>query len=164
MANVIEDGSIVSGANAYVTAAEVRAYANFRGVVFDNTDTDLEMLIVNATDYIESKRDKYQGQKVSVFQSLQFPRTCMEIDGWAISYLTIPQLVKDIQCRLVMEIASGVTLMPTIKSGDAFVTEETVGPLTTKYAKGVDMPIIPAIDALLEPLFCKRPLFRTIRA
>jgi len=36
MALVVEDGSNVSGANTYVTLAEFKAWADERGITYDN--------------------------------------------------------------------------------------------------------------------------------
>ena len=155
MALIIENGTIVANANSYVTTTEARAYASARGKTLPTLDADLEALLISAVDYLEGKRSQYQGAKTDpANQALQWPRTGVFIDCVEIGANTIPKELKDAQCRLACEQASGVDIMPT-KTGP-FVTEETVGPLTTKYdaAQGTGTaPDMTAVDALLAPLF-----------
>lgn len=155
MTIIVEDGSIVADANSYVTVADARAYAAARGITLSATDSVVESLLINAVDYTESKRAQYQGSKVSQDQELQFPRYNVSIDGFEIPPTTIPKTLKNAQMQLVIESSEGIDLMPT-QSGQ-FVTEETVGPITTKYSDkaGLDglEPQMTAVDALLEPLY-----------
>lgn len=155
MSLVIENGTIVSGANSYVTIAEAKAYASARALALPALDADIEPLLISAMDYLESKRSQYQGTKTSpLTQALQWPRTGVYIDCVEIASDVIPKELKDAQCRLACEQFAGVDIMPT-KTGP-FVTEETVGPLTTKYDASQGTGTIPdmtSIDALLAPLF-----------
>ena len=154
MSLIIENGTIVTNANSYVTVAECRSYASARALTVPALDVDLEALLISAIDYLESKRSQYQGTKTDpANQALQWPRTGVYIDCVEIGPNTIPKELKDAQCRLACEQASGVDIMPT-KTGP-FVTEETVGPLTTKYdpSQGTGtVPDMTAVDALLAPL------------
>lgn len=168
MSLIVEDGSIVVNANSYVTITEARAYATARALSLPAADADLEPLLISAMDYLEGKRSQYQGTKTNpLTQALQWPRTVVQIDCVDFPSNAIPKELKDAQCRLACEQASGVDILPT-KTGP-FITEETVGPLTTKYdaAQGtVTVPDMTAIDALLAPLFfpCKSSfLLRTLR-
>ena len=169
MSLIVEDGSIVANANSYVTVVECQAYATARGLTLPALEADIEPLLISAIDYLESKRTQYQGTKTDpANQSLQWPRTGVQIDGVDIGSNVIPKELKDAQCRLACEQAAGVSIMPT-KIGP-FVTEETVGPLTTKYdasqGNGVQ-PDMSAVDALLAPLFSVYKAnfsLRTVRA
>lgn len=156
MTIIVEDGSIVANANSYVTVAEARAYATARGVTL-GVDAVVEAALISAADYTESKRAQYQGEKVSPDQELQFPRFNVFVDGFEIAPTAIPKTLKNAQMQLVIESSEGVDLMPT-QTGQ-FVTEETVGPITTKYSDkaGLDgvKPQMTAVDALLEPLYKK---------
>ena len=171
MALIVETGAIVANANSYVSLSDCRAYAAARALALPVPDADLEALLIGAMDYLEGQRARYQGAKVSPStQALQWPRTGVYIDGVAFSETSIPKELKDAQSRLACEKFAGVDIMPT-KIGP-FVSEETVGPLTTKYSAdqgaGVQ-PTISAVDALLEPLFSQSVAsagfsLRTVRA
>lgn len=168
MSLIVEDGSIVSDANSYVSLTDCRDYATARSLSLPALDADLEPLLISAMDYLESKRGQYQGSKTSpLTQTLQWPRIDVQIDCVDFPSDAIPKELKDAQCRLACEQASGVVIMPT-KTGP-FVTEETVGPLTTKYDASQGSGTVPdmtVVDALLAPLFnpCGQSFgFRTVR-
>lgn len=170
MALVIENGTGVVGANSYATLATIRTYAANRGVTLSADDTVLEPLVHKAMDFIEGHRGRFQGSKTDTTQALQWPRTGVSIDGEEIDTDAIPDILVSLLCRLCMEQDAGTDLTPTRNS--AFITEEKVGPLTTKYSEAIgggagSTPTMPAVDALLEPLLktgTSGALFTTIRA
>lgn len=169
MALVVEDGTGKVDSNTYVDLADIRAYALARGVTLSADDTVLESQVFQAMDYLESKRDCYQGKKVypETPQALQWPRYPVYIDGFIVDASTIPTELKDAECQLVMQVHAGVDLMPT--SEDAFITEEKVGPLTTKYSDKIRTSLEPqmnTVKALLQPLYksgCGQYGLKTIR-
>lgn len=152
---IIEDGSIVAGANSYVTLEEVRNYSLVRGVALSDDDSVLTQLLIKATDYLETKAPYYQGFMVSpTTQELQWPRKAVQLYGVDYPFTSIPRQLKQAQCVLVIELTNGLDLLPT--STGPFVKEETVGPITTKYSETVGVttkPEVPAVEALLLPLF-----------
>ena len=170
MALIVETGAIVAGANSYVSLTDCRAYAAARALSLPVADDDLEALLVSAIDYLEGLRSRDQGAKVNPeTQALQWPRIGIYIDGVAFSETAIPKELKDAQSRLACEKFAGVDIMPTTTG--AFVSEETVGPLTTKYdaSQGSGtQPNISSVDALLAPLFSPSTsgglALRTVRA
>jgi len=91
--------------------------------------------------------------KVSETQCLQFPRYELYIDGILIAETTIPDILKQAQCRLVMEINAGIDIMPT-RTG-ASIKKETVGPISVEYSEGAGglAPEMSMVEALLDPLY-----------
>ena len=170
MALIVETGAIVAGANSYVSLTDCRAYATARALSLPVADADLEALLISAMDYLEGLRARYQGAKVNPeTQALQWPRTGVYIDCMEIASDVIPKELKDAQSRLACEKFAGVDVMPTTTG--AFVSEETVGPLTTKYSADQGsgtQPTITAVDTLLAPLFSQSTAgglaLRTVRA
>lgn len=170
MALVIEDGTVVAGANSYVSAAEIVAYASARGVTISASDA--EMSAVLAMDYLESFRSRYKGTKVSATQPLQWPRKDVVIDGADFPSNEIPKELKSAQCQSCIEIANGFELMP---STDNFaVSMEKVDVITVQYATGGSgqspsatlpaAPKFPAVDALLRPLLAAAMYLSAVRA
>lgn len=152
---IVEDGSGVADANSYVSVASVRTYATNRGVTLPSSDDEVAAWIIKATDYLEAQACKYQGSKTNCDQSLQWPRTGVIICCVEIANNVIPKQLKDAQSSLVLAQNEGLVLQPNVTATD-FVTEETVGPITTKYANPVQAGItarFTAVDSLLEPLF-----------
>lgn len=151
---VIENGSLVAGANSYVSVAEARAYAAARASTFPADDTEAEAALIVAMDYLEGFRDQFKGKKVDpATQALQWPRTGVQIDGWDVPADHIPKELKAAQMQLAVESAAGTDLMPT---GDGReVIREKVDVLETEYAPGAGgapQPVLAKVRALLAPL------------
>lgn len=156
MALIVEDGTGVANANSYETLVGIRAYASARGVTLSATDSVVEAQSYKAMDFLEAQRGRYQGDKTDPAQALQFPRTGVKVDCVEIDSDVIPAVLVQAQCRLIMEQHAGVELTPT--RTDGFVIEDTTGPLTTKYSDKHgggpgSVPIMPAVEALLSPLY-----------
>lgn len=155
MAVIVEDGSIVANANSYIDEAYARAYASARGVTLPADDAELDVLLIKAMDYLESKRAEFQGDKSDPLnQELQWPRTGVKIDCTQIDADFMPKELKQAQAQLSIELFNGLDIQPTRTGG--FIIEDTTGPLTTKYSEKIGVgvePTITAVDALLEPLF-----------
>lgn len=155
MSLIIEDGSIVANANSYATVPEIQAYALARGFNLPTTVDDVEVLALKAMDFLEGKRAYYQGSKTNpANQELQWPRTGVKIDCFDFPSDAIPKELGNAQMQLCIESYNGIDLQPTTEQG--FVTEDTVGPLTTKYSEKVGTstgPNMTAVDSLLQPLY-----------
>lgn len=153
----VEDGSNVANANSFVTIAEARSYAVERGVTLSATDDDVAVMLIKACDYLEAQANRYQGEITNESQALQWPRIDVYISGSKTAFPSnaIPKQLKSAQSSLVVAISEGVDIMPNYSAAD-FVTEETVGPITTKYADLTKIGITPTltnVEALLQPLF-----------
>jgi len=96
MAITVEDGSIVAGANSYVTDEEFTNYADLRGFSYPASAALREPLIILAMDYLENK--SYQGARVEPGnQSLPFPRSNVWINGRSVGSNEILQNLKNAQ-------------------------------------------------------------------
>lgn len=153
MALIVEDGSIVSGANSYVTVAEIEAYAGLRGIVYPDP-TKIEMYAIQAMDYLETLA--YKGVQVDPdTQPLQWPRNHVYINGRVLPNNKIPVGIKNAQMQLCIYLVQGISLFET-GTGGQFITKEKIGPIETEYSEAVFMaqggaPIIPLAEALLMP-------------
>lgn len=156
MSLIVEDGTGKTDSQTYVDAAGARTYASSRGVTLSTDDAVVESQLLQAMDYLESIYDKYQGEQVNPgVQALQWPRDDVYLFGSVAPFpdTQIPPQLIAAQVQLVMQMAAGVSLMPT-RTGP-FVTEDTVGPITTKYSEKIatsSIPFMPAVDAALKPL------------
>lgn len=136
MALIIETGSIVAGANSYVTVAEARPYVESRGGSFPIEDLDGEYLILKAMDFFESHNERFKGDIVSKAQPLSFPRQNFEAEGWNWSSDEIPRQVKTALLALVFEIAGGADPFNP-ETVQAPAIKKKVGPIETVYAEPV---------------------------
>jgi hypothetical protein len=149
---IVEDGSGVVGANSYITLAFARNYAATRGVTLSNDDTALSVLLVKATDYLETKRFQYLGYLVNPLQALAFPRNNLFFGYSSIPSNVIPIGIQNAQAELVIEQTNGVDLQPTVIGGPVIVRER-IDVIETQYSERLQQsqPFFPKVDALLRP-------------
>ena len=159
MALIVEDGTGVSGANSYADLVTIRTYAEARQVTLP-ADPNLEAFVFKGMDYLE-------GKKLGLL-ALTWP-----LDGGTLcNKVPLAETLVRLQqglAQLCIEQQSGVDLAPT--RTDAFIVEETVGPLTTKYSDKHgggpgSAPDMPTVDNILGPLLAacgQVGLFKTVR-
>lgn len=95
MALIVEDGSVVPGANGYISVAELDAYWSCRNVTLSQTDPEKEAAIIIATQYVDLN-NKWEGSITMSDQSLDWPRTgVMDDEGRIIPSFTIPDQLKN---------------------------------------------------------------------
>lgn len=95
MAFIVEDGSIVAGANAYITLAEFAAYWSDRNVTLSQSDGEQQAAIVVATQYVDLN-NSFKGDIVSASQSLSWPRKGVtDKEGRDIADDVIPDQLKN---------------------------------------------------------------------
>ena len=87
---IVENGTVVAGANSYVSEAGLLDYAASRGVTLSGAT---DVLIIKAMDYIESL--SFIGDKHREAQPLQWPRDEVYIDRYYIERETIPKELKN---------------------------------------------------------------------
>lgn len=103
MALIIEDGTIVAGANSFVTVAEFVEYAKARNFTLPVISSEREALLVLAVDYLFSKEQELKGYRVSPDQTLMYPRNGVCANGFNIASDAIPQSLKNAQMELGMQ-------------------------------------------------------------
>lgn len=145
MAIVVEDGSIVTGANSYVSEAEVTAYATERGITLTATES---VLIYKAMDYFESL--DFIGEIYQEDQPLQWPRVQAVIDGYEVDYNEIPNEVKQAQLSIAIAIDEGYGPLQNV---DRQVSREKVDVIEVSYAAGSTASTFsPTINAKVKKL------------
>ena len=153
MALIVEDGSIVAGANTYVTVAELDDFASARGTTLPAIESDKEILIIKAMDYVEAYRARFQGSKVEAAQPVQWPRINVEIDGFSFPSDEIPIDLKNAQLQAGLEVNSLDDLSPTQTES---IKKEKVDVLETEYFSpqegAISSPNYPKVDAYLDAL------------
>lgn len=138
MALIIEDGSIVAGANSYASLSVVDAYHAARGKTeWAGDDVAKEAAILRAMDWLEAlpflgAPTKGAGMVgISGYQDLQWPRA-----GFAWGTDVIPGgLVRALCEAALVELQSPGGLAPELERG-GMVKQETVDVLTTVYMDG----------------------------
>lgn len=156
MAITVEDGTIVSGANSYVSLDDARTYASVRGVTLSAVDAELEPLLIQAMDFLEDLRDRYKGWKRTKSQPLQWPREDVYIDGWHIENTTIPMELKNAQMAAVVELHNGEELMPNAPTNGP-TRREKVDVIEVEYD---NKNRVSGVSAFAKPYAQLAPLLR----
>ena len=157
MALVIEDGSVVSGANSYVTLAEFKAWADSRDISYNADDNVVEAQILRAMDYFE--RLFFIGNKANENQPLQWPRTEALIDGYYADATEIPKEVKTALYEATVVEASGYS---ELEVQSRKTLRERVGDIEVEYAENSEnRTITPALQYALNRIV--QPAFQVFR-
>lgn len=133
MALIVEDGTGLSTAQTYATAAQLKTFAAARGQTVPSSQSDLEVLLTKAIDAMRGLN--YIGDRVSKTQALDWPRSSVSIDGFSYASTEIPAELVNGQCALAIEVQT-IDLLPTAAaSAYGPVIQETVGPVSVSYAE-----------------------------
>lgn len=162
MTIIVEDGSDVPDANSYVSLDNARTYAVSRGFVLPSDDALATVNLMLAMDYLEAQSLRYQGEKTSADQSLQWPRKYVTVDRRAFPEDQIPKQLVTAQCWLACQSGTGVDLMPNYVG--VGIKSEKLGPLETVFSDTVNptgAAILPYADSLLKPLYGSNGFFLT---
>lgn len=145
---VVEDGSIVMGANTYVDASVFNTHLSNRGLSFNSTAGTVEQTLILAMDYIETR--KYFGLRVSSDQSLSWPRADVWIDNYPIPNNVIPDVLKKAQIEVAIAIDSGNNPNSNL---DRTTKREKVGDVEVEYSDSArDSVKLTAVDDLLKQI------------
>lgn len=153
---IVETGSLVAGANSFVSETQIITYALQRGVTLpSSTDEDLDavaVLGIKAMDYLLGL--PWRGQPVDPAQTTPWPRKNLNLTP-DVPDNVVPRAVIEAQLQLALLVQAGNDISP-IHTGTGFIVRDRVGPIDTIYSEKVGVstdgrPIIPVVDGLLEP-------------
>lgn len=159
----VENGTVVAGANSYVTVAEFTQFCTDRNILISYTYGDESQLLIQAMDYFEQQ--PFKGIKYIETQPLQFPRSDLWIDGYLEESDQIPQLVKDAQITIAISIMQGNDPLSNV---DRAVKREKVDVLEVEYMdNAASSVIIRSVGNILRKLVTSSSMgnsFSVIRA
>lgn len=137
MALIVEDGSIVAGAESYASVSYADAYWTVRNdSVWGAYDTaKKEAALRAATQYIDATY-KFRGELREASQSLLWPRTGFYGDsGKYYGPEEVPQAVKDATCELAYEWGANGAFMPPADRGNG-IKRVKAGSVEVEYTDG----------------------------
>ena len=135
MALIVEDGTIVTGAESYISVADADTYFTARAnAAWDAlADADKEAALRKATDYMTGRYGlRWKGDRVSELQALDWPRSSAYANGFLIDSGSVPVAIQRACAELAVR-ASADDLAPDV---GAQVKQEVVGPISVTYADG----------------------------
>lgn len=160
MALIIEDGSGVPGANSYASLTEIKEYATARGLELPAQDDDIELLTIQAVDFVDSHEYQFQGDRTHLEQELAFPRTGVVLFGNEIDPESIPNQLKKAQCQATVD-AYTEDLMPNLTRQ---AKREKVDVIEVEYAESsVATPSFTKLTSLIRPLLKSSGVVQVIR-
>lgn len=134
MALTIENGTIVDGADSYVTRANFITYAANRGVIIDESE-DTDELLRKAFDYIDSLEPRLKGYRQNYSYANAYPRKSLIIDGYTWDSDEIPRQVLYAQYELALDLNAGIDIYNRQSSGSAPVKRVRIeGVVEKEYA------------------------------
>lgn len=129
MTVIVEDGTGSNPlANSYGDESGLAAYATARGITLAG---DLTQLLIRAMDYTESQQ--FKGQKYTQAQPLQWPRSGVSVDGFAVGVDEIPVDLINAQYVTAVSIDQGLDPLAVIEPA---VKREKVDVLEVEYQDG----------------------------
>jgi hypothetical protein len=161
MSLVVEDGTARSDSESYISVSDADDYHAKRG----NTAwagvaqvSDKEALLRKATEFmIGAYRQRWMGYRAKSTQALDWPRYEVPMPDAVMNnqymafypYNEVPVVVQRACAELALRAIDGDLAADL----DAPVIEETVGPITTRYAQGARQnKVYQAVEAMLAPL------------
>ena len=133
MTLIVEDGSQVAGANSYVDDAAYAAYALARGWTIGADVAAREIELINSMDYIESHREQFKGERLTITQALQWPRSGVYIDGVLHDENTIPNELQNAQIEAAHE---SITASLLVNDSGQNIAKEKVDVIEVAYFSG----------------------------
>jgi len=134
MALIVEDGSIVAGANTWVSRADYIAYAATLGVTIADVDAS-DVHLIKAREFIEQHEDNLKGSLIERGQPTAYPRNWLVIDGWSWSGSEIPTKVPLCQMAFALDVNAGVDLWNVPINPSIIAKRERVeGAVEVEYA------------------------------
>lgn len=152
MALTVEDGSIVAGADSYISLADARTLATKYGWVLPADDTEAEQALRNGTGYVDLQEPRFVGSRVSASQELAWPRKDGTYSyGFEIPDDSIPSAVQCAQVAAAVEYGQGTDVRAS-SDGRSIASEEVVGAVKQSYfdngASSGNVEITRALDCL----------------
>jgi hypothetical protein len=171
MTLVVEDGTGLANADAYVSLDDCEAYAAARGLTFATSPSAAgEAAIRVATAFIDNTyRSRFTGQRLNGrSQALEWPRIyATDAAGNDIASDEIPVEIVNATCEAaIREFAAPGTLTPDLERGGG-VKRLKAGSVEIEYMAGaLAQTLFTAVDAALSGLIQPRSMFsgRAVRA
>jgi hypothetical protein len=139
MSIIVEDGSVVDGANSYIDVAFADNYFNLRGITewSDLTGEEKSQALIKSADFIEAVyAQNFKGDKLDPTKFLSFPRANLYINDYLVPEDEIPSNLKNAQCEMALRAGRSE---PLIADQDKNVIRERIeGAIDISYDRHSD--------------------------
>jgi len=172
----VEDGTVKTGANSYISLADWKLWADARGYSYSaSSDEQIKAALVRAADYLNDL--PWKGFKVdrpdpmawprygdegpgNYINAIRYPMTywtgVLDREGYWVGIAEIPKEVIRAQCEAAWVILSGTELEPILERGGMIASESVSGAVSVSYMPGASaesrfIPIEKRLWGLLKP-------------
>ena len=129
---IVEDGSIIAGANSFISLVDARAQALTLGLTLPVDDDEADIALINAGRYVNAQEPSLQGKRVSPDQTMCFPRSGVVKYGFEIDDDVIPSDVICAQLEAAAAITAGVDPYP-VDNGKEVKLQEVTGSVKREF-------------------------------
>ena len=129
---IVEDGTIVDGANSWVSLVDFLDYAESMGLLLNDEDK-AEISLKKAAQFINSKEPRLRGTPVERDQPTSYPRHNLTIEGFSWSEFEIPRQVILCQLNLALDIYAGIDPYNPPTNPNRAVKREKIDVIEVEY-------------------------------
>lgn len=126
---VVENGTGLDNANAYVGIDQARHFALENDMEFPEDDDELAILLIRATNFFDSFENSFVGTRLSPTQQLAFPRAS---DCNRLHLYDMRNLQKALMYAVEV-LATGESLVPKKLEKEDYVKKEKLDVLEVQY-------------------------------
>lgn len=154
MAIVVEDGTIVDGANSYVSESDFGTYCDDRGLT--PADGDAEAALIRASQWVDNTyRNRFPGYRVNGReQTMEWPRSvAYDASCFLIADDVVPDEVIKAVCEAALrELTEAGSLAPDLERGGS-IQQLQAGSVSITYGSNAAANTsFQAIDGILSGL------------
>ena len=156
MALIVEDGSIVAGADSYISYSDAVGIAEGLGLCISGDMVAGEAQLRQAYSWLTSTYEQQlQGSRVSPEQTGSMPRVGVIAHGFAVPADIVPNDFRVAQVRCAAIVEGGADLN-AVSVGADLASFEVVGVYKESYQDGASgsgsiLPYMPAVSGLIKP-------------
>ena len=151
----VEDGSVVAGADSFISLVDARALAAKYGWTLPADDTAAEVSLRNGVQYVDLQEPRFNGSRVSAEQTLSWPRTgATNSFGYEIPSDSIPAQAQCAQVAAAAEYGAGTDVRVS-SDGKNVQSQEVVGAVKRSFFNNGKSSATVQITRALD---CLKPL------
>ncbi len=129
---IVEDGTIVTGANTLVSVVDYSAYAELVGV---DIIVDARVALFKAMQFLNEQEPYLKGDLVTRDQTTAYPRKNLRLEGFDWPENEIPRQAIYAQINLALDVNAGIDLWNPPEAPNKVIRKERVeGVIDIEYA------------------------------
>ena len=149
---IVENGSIVAGADSFLSLVDARDLALKYGINLPLDDVEAQVTLRNGYILLLQEEKNLQGNRVSADQTGIFPREEVLKNCFELEENTIPQEVKLAQLYAADAISSGASIN-NVDNGQRLSSFSVDGVYSESYQDGSDTSTNPKIQGVYNQLY-----------